>query len=146
MWVGVFGVTPTLGFIFLFRKKLFVNTAGRHATLLIVVLMLGLISHRLLSWQLGESLKSMMVSDILLLSLGFSLSEPSLRHGRLLGLLGVLTTLGVYQSSPEVGATLFNLYAAVFGVYIMIFWRKESAGEEVTLSERVREGAHTLGS
>ena len=146
MLVGVFGVTPTLSFIFVLRQKLFVNTAGRHATLFIVFLMLALITHRLFSWQLGESLKSMMVSDILLLALGFSLSEPSLRHGRLLGLLGVLTTFGVYQSTPEVGATLFNVYALIFGLYIIIFWRKESVGEVVTLSERVREGAHTLNS
>jgi hypothetical protein len=121
-WVGVFGATPTLIAIIALRARLFVNELGRQATRIVAMILISLVAHRYLSWQLGEDIRSMMISDLLLIGLGFSFGEPALKGGPLIGVLGLVCAFLTYYTPVVYGPLLINLYVMIVGVYMLWIW------------------------
>ena len=125
-WIAFVGGLPILGSTFLLRHKLLVNTVGKQATKLVALTAISLLIHRYFSWKLGTHLKSIIINDLILISLGLCFSVPAVPKGFTLGVLGFLLAFLTSFTSTHIGSIIINLYFITFGSYILWSWRKQT--------------------
>ncbi len=78
---------PIAPVVFFGRNRLFVSSNARRALIAIAGIMLALILHRWIAMEYQELPSSIIVTDFFIAGLGFANTAPSIRYGRLLGIM-----------------------------------------------------------
>lgn len=78
---------PIVPVVIIGRNRLFVSSNARRALISIVGILLAVILHRWIAMEYQELPSSIIVTDFFIAGLGFANTAPSIRYGRLIGLM-----------------------------------------------------------
>lgn len=114
---------PIVPVVILGRNRLFVSSNTRRALISIVGLLLAVILHRWIAMEYGELPTSIIVTDFFIAGLGFANTAPSIRYGRLLGIMCFL--IGIINHLFPITFWMGTLvFIVVVGLCIYGDWRR----------------------